>query len=156
MIASFTSPGYQIKPKDHSFYMKSWFLMWNENWRVQRQYYQSGSYLPPPPRILVIQKSPHPSGLSEHLMRKSLRWPPPAWARNMSIFNWKDHVYHFYELFKLISAMYLFNDSKAENRGQPVLELYGPSPPSCFGSNEGFESSFITAERGGGAWLRVP
>ena len=47
-------------------------------------------------------------------------------------------------------------DSKAENRGQPVLEHHRPSPPTCFGSNEGFESSFVTAKRGGRAWPRVP
>ena len=42
-----------------------------------------------------------------------------------------------------------WNDSKAENRGQPVLEHPRPSPPAYFGSNKrGFEP-FITAKTGG-------
>ena len=49
-----------------------------------------------------------------------------------------------------------WNDRKAEIRGQPVFGHHRPSLPSCFGSNEGFESSFVTAETGGRAWPMVP
>ena len=49
-----------------------------------------------------------------------------------------------------------WNDRKAEIRGQPVLGHSGPSPPACFGSNEGYESSRVTAETGRKAWPRVP
>ena len=41
-------------------------------------------------------------------------------------------------------------------RGHPVLVHPRPSPPTCFGSNEGFESSFVTATTGGRAWPMVP
>lgn len=40
----------------------------------------------------------------------------------------------------------------AEIRGQPVFGHHEPSPLASFSSNEGFESSVVTAETGGRAW----
>ena len=38
--------------------------------------------------------------------RRDMKLPSPAWATNKSIFDGKSHaIHHFYELFKLISAM---------------------------------------------------
>ena len=49
-----------------------------------------------------------------------------------------------------------WNDRKAKNRGQPVLEHHGPSPLACFGSNERGLEPFVTAETGRRAWPMVP
>ena len=48
-----------------------------------------------------------------------------------------------------------WNDPMGEIRGQPVLGHTRPSPSTCFGSKEGFESSLVIAETGKRAWPRV-
>ena len=50
----------------------------------------------------------------------------------------------------------ILNNPMAEIRGQPFLGHHGPSLSACFGSNEGFESSVVTAETGNRAWPMVP
>ena len=50
----------------------------------------------------------------------------------------------------------LQNNLLGENEGQTVLGHHGPSPSTCFGSNDRFESFLVTAKICGRAWPMVP
>jgi len=74
----------------------------------------------------------------------------PQLERQISQFFCKKVM--LYTIFTSVSSWFqpcsFWIDSKAKNWGQPVLEHHRPSPPTCFGSNEGFKSSLVTAETG--------
>ena len=75
----------------------------------------------------------------------------PQLERQMSWFGSdKDMLYIIFTGFSCWFQPYnSWNDPMAEIRGQPLLGHCGPSLSACFGSNEGFDSSLVTAETGG-------
>ena len=77
----------------------------------------------------------------------------PSW-RTILDKNWSTELYYvsFFQIFPVESEFMVINDPLGEFEGQTVLGHHRSSPSACFGSNERFESSLITAETGRWAW----